>query len=738
MCRRRRQGRGCPVAKRQMEFFARCASGFEAVLAGDLRGLGLARVRPLVGGVSFFGPLTDGYRACLWSRVATRVELVVARVDASDAEALYAGVHEIAWERRVRLGATVAVRAHGTNAQLRNTQFTALKVKDALCDRLREARGSRPDVDAKNPDVQLEVAVHEQRATVSLNLSGPSLHRRGYREEGVQTEAPLKETLAAGMLLMAGWPACAEEGGMLVDPMCGSGTLAIEGALMAAGVAPGLLRTRWGFEGWVWHDAALWEELLEEARGLAEGAWTTARIVAGDLDPAAIEVAEANARRASVERWVRFHVDDAARLGRHVGRQGAGLPARGLVATNPPYGERLLSRDELPRVYESLAAAIAAVPRGWDVALITPDAGIDSALGRTPVETIACYNGPIRTWVRRYETSEAPFVHELVSLGGRELRVPLAERGSTQFAARLRKVAKERVRQARREGWGCYCVYDADLPDYVVSVDVYEGAGPDEGRRYLRIEEPRRPSGVDTQLASRRFADAVAVACAVLDVPRGQVATQEWLSDRRASERRDASREPWFMTVAEDGLVVKTDLRATPGMSLPPEQRALRREVTARCAGARCANLFAGGNAATAWAARGGARSSVTVDGSRERLAWLQGLLDANGLGGPRHRVACCDVRAWLVGELRARRVYDLVVCVPPARLGARGKARDWDFARDCAEFLGLLSRVLARGGEVLLTVPQGVSELDERAMRAAGLRGERLAADLWLLRQAK
>ena len=342
-----------------LEFFARCAGGFEDVLAQELRALRMRRVRPQVGGVIFFGTLADAYRACLWLRSATRVQLVLARVPADTADALYQGVYGFAWEDHLPAGATIAVDAHGENPELRNTKFVALKVKDAICDQLREVRGARPDVDAHDPDVAVNVAVHPKKATVYLNLSGASLHRRGYRADGVQTEAPLKETLAAGMLMMAGWPALAAENGVLVDPMCGSGTLAIEGAMMAADIAPGLLRGRWGFEGWVRHDRQLWDGLIAEARRRKEDCFTKARVIAGDLDEGAIAIACANAERAGVSRLVRLYVDNAANLSRHL--RGLG-DARGLLVANPPYGLRLLSPTELPRARRALASAIGALP----------------------------------------------------------------------------------------------------------------------------------------------------------------------------------------------------------------------------------------------------------------------------------------------------------------------------------------------------------------------------------------
>ncbi|MEE0027469.1 MAG: THUMP domain-containing protein, partial [Atopobiaceae bacterium] len=301
----------------ELELFARCASGFEKILADELKGLGMRRVRPLKGGVAFFGQLKDAYRACLWSRVATRVQLVITRVPAKTADTLYDAVAAFAWEDHIPSGATVAVDAHGQNEALRNTKFTALKVKDAVCDRLRRVRGARPNVDAHDPDFSLNVALHAQKATLYLNLSGPSLHRRGYREDGVQTEAPLKETLAAGLLLAADWPATARQGGVLVDPMCGSGTLAVEGALMATNRAPGLLRERWGFEGWALHDAERWGRVLTSAYEAIDDT-ADALVLAGDIDASAVNIARQNVRRAGVESVVRLFVDDAARLGRHL------------------------------------------------------------------------------------------------------------------------------------------------------------------------------------------------------------------------------------------------------------------------------------------------------------------------------------------------------------------------------------------------------------------------------------
>ena len=618
----------------KLEFFARCAGGFEGTLTRELRSLGIRGVRPLTGGVSFSGVYGDALWVCLKSRVATRVQLVLARVGARDADELYAGVYSVTWEEHVPLGATVAVWSHGTNAQLRNTQFTSVRVKDALCDRLREVRGERPNVDARNPDFALDVALHKDKATLCLNLSGESLHRRGYRAPGEQSAAPLKETLAAGMLMAAGWDTLLEGGETvgLIDPMCGSGTLAIEAALMAADVAPGLLREHWGFEGWLQHDAAVWERVRVEARkrrAADVGARTV--VVAGDIDASALELARANAKRAGVDGLVEFRVADATALTDYAHN----LPEQGLLVCNPPYGVRLQEASELPRTYAALATALEAVPSGWRAAIISPDAGISSALGMTPRFELPCHNGPIEACIRVYDVAaENRQTVEVISLSGVTREVPVAERTSEQFAARLRKVARERVRWARKQGVDCYRLYDADLPDYALAIDLFECTG----MRYLRIEEHPAPASIDAARASRRLADAVSLAAAILDVSRDNVCLA-----RRAGEG-----QPRIIAACEDSLTFEVDLTAPHDTGLALDLRVLRTELATRAKGAHVLCIPSQAGVPACVAAAAGAVSTTTVDTSETYLKWAKRNLEANGQATKRNRLVHAEPLAWL------------------------------------------------------------------------------------------
>ena len=233
-------------------------------MARELVAFGAENSKERSTGVAFTGSLRVAYRACLESRIANRVFLELGRFDVADAEAFYAAVRSIEWSEHLTPESTLACDFSGRHPAITHTHFGALKLKDAIVDSLRERTGSRPNIELERPAVRIHAHAHGNSITVSLDLSGESLHRRGYR--GAAGEAPLKENVAAGMLLRSGWKEMRAAGAPFLDPLCGSGTLVIEAALIAADIAPGLTRDYYGFLGWRGHDTALWEAVLEEAR----------------------------------------------------------------------------------------------------------------------------------------------------------------------------------------------------------------------------------------------------------------------------------------------------------------------------------------------------------------------------------------------------------------------------------------------------------------------------------------
>lgn len=733
-----------------LEFFASCLSGLEAPLADELKRLGIKRVRPLGGGVAFFCDVRHALSACLWSRLAARVLVVVGRVNAGDANLLYEGVRRLPWEDVVEPGASMAVQAHGMNESLRNTRFTALKVKDAVCDRLRETRGERPDVDAANPDVTVDVRVREGRATVSLDLSGESLYRRSYLAPDDGPDAPLSCALAAGLLTLAGWRTRGSRGEACVDPACGDGFLVVEAASAACDLAPGLTRERWGFFGWKRSEPELWNELIYEAddrfeRGLASATAPGAldgpasappdpayvRFAGASASSPAIARARAHAKRAGLRQAVTIELADAQNVDGLVERVCAAAgKARGVaeasctVASVLPTGERSQSDARAQAEAAAFVRAASAAPAGSTFAVAGGE-GVEARFGGAPVarETL----GRDRVETEAYVFAEPPVkAHEVVvpdSAGGAEHVVEVLEPSSEQFAARLRKTAKERRKWARREGVSCYRVYDADLPDYAVAIDVYPGAGDAEGNLYLHIAEYAAPSTVDPGKAQRRYDDVLALAPVVLGVRPDHVFSKVRRRDKGGSQYREAGRRSYVTQVREDGYLLEVDLAGYLDTGLFLDHRLTRELVGSKAEGKRFLNLFAYTGTATVHAAGGGAKSTATVDLSQTYLDWAQRNMAANGFDGDEHTFERGDAMAWITEARRTGRRFDLVFVDPPtfSNSKAMGK-RTWDVQRDHVELLIGVSRLLSEEGEAVFSCNLRSFKPDEEELAKYGV----------------
>ncbi len=356
-------------------------------------GLRIGSPKGDTGGVWFEGPIAMALGVCLHARVAVRVLMELATFDTADADSLYRGARGVAWTDWLTQKTTLAVHASvRDNAALTHSGFAALKVKDAVVDALRDKLGARPDVAPKDPDVSIVLHVAGSRAGLFLDLAGEALHRRGYRV--AMTDAPLKETLAAAVLSLGGVALDLP----FVDPMAGSGTLAIEQAMAARGIAPGL-RRRFGFQPWPIYAGDLqttWTRLHAEATARAAAPPSDLPpIIAADADRAAVDAARRNATAAGVADAITFQVADVAALA------PPGPP--GTICTNPPYGERLAERD-LGALYRRIAVAFARLP-GWAVVMLSGNPLLGHEMGTKPRISHRLYNGPLEVRLFRWDTA---------------------------------------------------------------------------------------------------------------------------------------------------------------------------------------------------------------------------------------------------------------------------------------------------------------------------------------------
>jgi putative N6-adenine-specific DNA methylase len=365
----------------RQRYFATCGRGIEPVLADELRALGAADVEPGRGGVHFAGDLALLYRANLWLRTAIRVLRPVLEADVHSPDELYDAVRSLDWSRYLTPEHTLAVDCNVRDSRITHSKYAALRVKDAICDQFVERVGRRPSVDVDEPMVGLNLHVYRDHAVLSLESSGESLHKRGYRP--VLTRAPLNEALAAALVLLTGWKGAAP----FADPMCGSGTLPIEAAFVALRRPPNLTRKRFGFQGWMDFDVELWTSLRDEARR-GVGRELPAPIVASDVRGDAVSFAISNARAAGIGHLLRFDKRDLRDF-----QPPPGPP--GVIVCNPPYGERLGEEKELRGLYRLLGEMFAQRCAGWTAYVFTGNPRLADAIGLTPAEQVPLYNGKI-------------------------------------------------------------------------------------------------------------------------------------------------------------------------------------------------------------------------------------------------------------------------------------------------------------------------------------------------------
>jgi 23S rRNA (guanine2445-N2)-methyltransferase / 23S rRNA (guanine2069-N7)-methyltransferase len=628
-------------------------------------------------------------------------------------------VRRIDWPAHFGPDATLACDFSGHHPAITHTHFGALKLKDAIVDSLREARSLRPDVERERPSVRVHAHASGNQIMVSLDLSGESLHRRGYR--GAAGEAPLKENVAAGVLLRSGWPEMVvAQGTEFLDPMCGSGTFVIEAALIAADQAPGMARDYFGFLGWAGHDGGVWSQLIAEARERARVGVEAAieRGLGGllrgqDRDPTAVRNARANAERAGVQALVRFEVrplSEAAPV-------ASAEPATGLVCTNPPYGVRLEDRDTARAVHRELGAVLRERFQGWSAAVLTgsPEFGLE--LGIRAHRTHTVWNGAIECRLLRMRV-ESGSAREPGRLGKADADLR-ASPGAQMFANRLAKNLKSKQSWASRSDINCYRLYDADMPEYAFAIDMYRtlGDAPGNGElSWLYVQEYAAPAEIELEAVRKRRGEALSTLSGVTGVPAERIRVRTRRKTKRGEQYAKVQERADYHVVVEGGLkfLVNFDDYLDTGLFL--DHRMTRARLRAAASGKRFLNLFAYTSTASVYAAAGGAVSTLSVDMSNTYLNWAQRNFELNGLSPRANGLVQADCRLWLQdSEARAREPrYDLIFIDPPTFSNSKRMEGVLDVDRDHPILIDGCARLLAPGGLIVFSTNSQRFKLDE------------------------
>ena len=682
-----------------ISFFATVPLFMEDLLEAELRTFGAVTTKITVSGVHFGGTLEAAYRTCLWSRTASRILLPIAMFDVGSEKDIFEQSLALPWKDHLTAENTIAVDCSSKGEIVKNSGYAALKVKDAVCDYFRNKTGKRPNVDTDNPDVRINLRIDGNHAIVSIDLSGESLHRRGYRKQG--TLATLKENVAAAVLLRADWKVIAQSRGGFIDPMCGSGTLSIEAALIAGDIAPGLIRKRFGFHGWRGHSPDIWKALVDEAQARKEiGIVKIPQIEGWDKDARAVEASNMNAQACGLSRYIRFECRDFMDAKPDIERKPDFKP--GLIAIDPPYGKRLEEGKDVHLLYEKLGNAMSGGFPGYRLAILAGDETLARATGLRAYKTNVLYNGRIKCTLACFQLEESNrFIspsqkHEQLHAGTRAM-----------LTNRLTKNMRHLKRWAKRENVTCYRIYDRDMPEYAVAVDFYEG-------KWVHVQEYAPPSEIDPQKAKDRLDDAVSIIGEILEIEKESIFVKTKRRQKDLDQYEKLDFQGSFQTIHEAGLGFLVNFTDYLDTGIFLDHRITRSLLRDRAKGKRFCNLFGYTGSASVYAAVGDAISTVTVDTSSSYLEWAHRNFKLNKLDSSKNKLVKADCFEFLEGETVK---YGLIFCDVPTFSNTKKKDRVFSVEDDHVRLIRLAASRLEADGELFFSTNFRKFKLDAAAL---------------------
>ncbi|NIY92393.1 bifunctional 23S rRNA (guanine(2069)-N(7))-methyltransferase RlmK/23S rRNA (guanine(2445)-N(2))-methyltransferase RlmL [Vibrio diazotrophicus] len=682
------------------QYLAVTSNGLENLLVEELTKLGISDAKPVQAGVKFKASNEQIYRCCLWSRLASRFVRVITEFNCQNDMDLYLSVTSVNWVNHFHSSKKFVVDFNGTNREIRNSQYGAMKVKDAVVDCFEKKNLPRPSISKDHADLRIHVRLHNDKALLGIDMVGGGLHVRGYRPESGR--APLRETLAAAIILRSGWDVSKQ----LLDPMCGSGTLLIEAAMMAANIAPGLKREKWGFESLQDFEPELWAEVKSEAsvqarRGVNK---TDAKFFGLDNDSRVLKTAKDNARRAGVENLIQFELGDASLLKKPQGFEN------GVIVCNPPYGERLGTHPGLIALYTAFGAQLKSEFGGCQASIFSSSDELLSCLRMRAEKQYKLNNGALPCHQKNY------------SISARERSEDEQQSQSTQiapdFSNRLKKNIGKIGKWAKREGLDCYRIYDADLPEYNVAIDVYQDQ--------LVIQEYAAPKNIPEEKAKRRLTDIIRAAIQVTGTNANNVVLKVRQKQKGTSQYQKFGQQSQTMEVSEYGVKLIVNLHDYLDTGLFLDHKITRRKLGEMAQGKDFLNLFAYTGSGTVHAACGGAKSTTTVDMSNTYLEWAKDNMKLNGQVGRQHQFIQADCLQWLE---QASGQFDLIFIDPPTFSNSKRMEQSFDVQRDHIQLMKNLKRILREGGTILFSNNKRHFKMDMEELDNLGLEAKNISA---------
>ena len=684
------------------QLFATTARGFEELLKSELTELGAQDAKVAQGGVHYWADDETLYRTLLWSRLSSRILLPIVQAKVFSDLDLYSAVVGVNWLDYFDEKVHFFVDFNGTNQEIRHTQFGAMRVKDGIVDYFERHGRARPNVDKEQPDIRIHAYLNRDDVVLSLDLSGDALHMRGYRED--TGKAPLRETLAAAIVLRSGW----QKGTLLVDPMCGSGTLLIEAAQMEAQIAPQLYRLHWGFDFWQGHNQAVWKKVKEEALALAEAEKqreNPPHFYGFDLDHRVLQKAKQNAKNAGVAHLMQWQQGDVAAI------KNPSPNLAGTVICNPPYGERLGTTPALIALYSVFGQRLKQQFAGWNASIFSGEPSLLDCLRLRSHRQFKAKNGPLDCVQKNYHIAERTEQSAVENALEFDRTSSVTSEVAVDFANRLQKNIKKIEKWAKQQGLDAYRLYDADLPEYNLAVDRYAD--------HIVVQEYAAPKNIGENKARQRLLDAMNATLIVTGIETNKLILKVRQKQKGTNQYEKLANKGEYFYVNEYGAKLWVNLTDYLDTGLFLDHRLTRKMLGEMAQGKDFLNLFAYTGSATVHAALGKAKSTTTVDMSNTYLNWAEQNLLLNDIEGKQHKLIQADCLQWLE---KCDRQFDLIFVDPPTFSNSKRMEDSWDVQRDHIKLMTNLKRILRPNGTVVFSNNKRGFKMDFAKLEELGL----------------
>ena len=684
------------------QLFATTARGFEELLKSELTELGAQDAKVAQGGVHYWADDETLYRTLLWSRLSSRILLPIVQAKVFSDLDLYSAVVGVNWLDYFDEKVHFFVDFNGTNQEIRHTQFGAMRVKDGIVDYFERHGRARPNVDKEQPDIRIHAYLNRDDVVLSLDLSGDALHMRGYRED--TGKAPLRETLAAAIVLRSGW----QKGTLLVDPMCGSGTLLIEAAQMEAQIAPQLYRLHWGFDFWQGHNQAVWKKVKEEALALAEAEKqreNPPHFYGFDLDHRVLQKAKQNAKNAGVAHLMHWQQGAMAAI------KNPSPNLAGTVICNPPYGERLGTTPALIALYSVFGQRLKQQFAGWNASIFSGEPSLLDCLRLRSNRQFKAKNGPLDCVQKNYHIAERTEQSAVENALEFDRTSSVFSEVAVDFANRLQKNIKKIEKWAKQQGLDAYRLYDADLPEYNLAVDRYAD--------HIVVQEYAAPKNIDENKARQRLLDAVNATLQVTGIETNKLILKVRQKQKGTNQYEKLANKGEYFYVNEYGAKLWVNLTDYLDTGLFLDHRLTRKMLGEMAQGKDFLNLFAYTGSATVHAALGKAKSTTTVDMSNTYLNWAEQNLLLNDIEGKQHKLIQADCLQWLE---KCDRQFDLIFVDPPTFSNSKRMEDSWDVQRDHIKLMTNLKRILRSNGTIVFSNNKRGFKMDFAKLEELGL----------------